>query len=135
MIKNECKIVKDLLPNYVEDLISKETKEFVENHIENCKNCKDTLALLKGDKKEEEQKEEKSEEEEIKHLKKYNRKMTILKSIASVLAIFIVIMWAIIIVNNVKGKIEEEKNYYKCEYISEIMENAYEKIEEKTKRK
>ena len=52
MIKNECKIVRDLLPNYVEDLTSKETKEFIENHIEACKECKDILDLLKGDKKE-----------------------------------------------------------------------------------
>ena len=29
MIKNECEIVKDLMPNYIEDVISKETKELV----------------------------------------------------------------------------------------------------------
>jgi len=37
---NECKIVQDLLPLYAEDLISPETKEFVDSHCEVCGECK-----------------------------------------------------------------------------------------------
>ena len=33
---NECKIVEDLLPLYAEDLISPESKEFVEEHCAGC---------------------------------------------------------------------------------------------------
>lgn len=36
---NECKIVQDLLPLYAEDLISPETKEFVDGHCESCAAC------------------------------------------------------------------------------------------------
>lgn len=36
---NECKIVQDLLPLYAEDLISQETKEFVDDHCESCIAC------------------------------------------------------------------------------------------------
>lgn len=36
---NECKIVEDLLPLYAEDLVSEETKEFVDTHCENCPGC------------------------------------------------------------------------------------------------
>lgn len=36
---NECKIVQDLLPLYVEDLVSEETKAFVDSHCEGCENC------------------------------------------------------------------------------------------------
>lgn len=36
---NECKIVQDLLPLYAEDLVSPETKEFVEEHCGRCGDC------------------------------------------------------------------------------------------------
>ena len=39
---NECKIVEDLLPNYIDNLTSETTNEFIEAHI------KSTLALLLG---------------------------------------------------------------------------------------
>lgn len=37
---NECKIVQDLLPLYAEDLVTPETKEFVEEHCEGCEACR-----------------------------------------------------------------------------------------------
>ena len=44
-MKNEinCEIIKDLLPLYVDKLVSEETKNIVEEHIEECYNCKSTL--------------------------------------------------------------------------------------------
>ena len=44
-MKNEinCEIIKDLLPLYVDKLVSEETKNIVEEHIEECDNCKSTL--------------------------------------------------------------------------------------------
>lgn len=38
-----CKIVQDLLPNYIENLTDEETNEFIENHIKNCKDCEQVL--------------------------------------------------------------------------------------------
>lgn len=37
---NECKIVQDLLPLYAEDLVSEETKAFVDSHCEGCGECR-----------------------------------------------------------------------------------------------
>ena len=34
-MKKECEIINDLLPNYVENLVSEETKKFVNEHISN----------------------------------------------------------------------------------------------------
>ena len=31
--KKECKVVQDLLPNYIEGLTTKETNEFIEEHL------------------------------------------------------------------------------------------------------
>ena len=35
-----CKIVQDLLPNYIENLTSEETNIFIEEHLNTCSNCK-----------------------------------------------------------------------------------------------
>lgn len=36
---NECKIVQDLLPLYAEDLVSPETREFIDEHCALCEAC------------------------------------------------------------------------------------------------
>ena len=33
MMKTECSIVKDLLPLYVEDMVSEETAQYVSDHL------------------------------------------------------------------------------------------------------
>ncbi len=38
-MKNECNIVRDLLPLYIENMASAETKEFVEAHLSKCPEC------------------------------------------------------------------------------------------------
>lgn len=40
----ECNIVKDLIPLYDEELLSQESKEFVEKHIKDCEECKTYLS-------------------------------------------------------------------------------------------
>ena len=39
-MKNECCIVKDLLPLYVESMVSECTKEWVEQHLQTCESCR-----------------------------------------------------------------------------------------------
>lgn len=36
-----CKLAEDLMPLYSEELVSKETKEFIEGHLEQCYNCRE----------------------------------------------------------------------------------------------
>ena len=45
-MKNECSIIRDILPLYVENMVSEDTSEFVKEHLESCppavrslKNC------------------------------------------------------------------------------------------------
>ena len=45
-MKNECSIVKDLIPLYIDDLLSKDTVEFVEEHLQSCANCREYLKTL-----------------------------------------------------------------------------------------
>ena len=50
MDNKECNIVRDLLPNLVENLITDDSKHFVQNHISNCSKCKEILEMLQKDK-------------------------------------------------------------------------------------
>ena len=47
-MRNECKIVSDLLPLFTEDMVTEETSEFITEHIKTCENCKKELKLLKS---------------------------------------------------------------------------------------
>ena len=38
-----CKIVQDLLPNYIDGLTNEETNVFIENHLKECSECKKTF--------------------------------------------------------------------------------------------
>lgn len=45
----ECKLIQDLLPNYVDKVTSEETNEYIENHIKNCDDCSRILKELGED--------------------------------------------------------------------------------------
>ena len=38
-MKNECSYVRDVLPLYLENMVSEETAKFVKEHLENCPEC------------------------------------------------------------------------------------------------
>lgn len=80
-MKNECSIVKDLLPLYAENMVSEDTKNFVGEHLKNCKECHDELEKLK----EQENKKEFEIEKPLKTLKKELTKKRIITVIISVL--------------------------------------------------
>jgi hypothetical protein len=42
-----CNIIKDLLPLYVDDVVSDDTKKFVEEHLNHCEVCRKEVAVLK----------------------------------------------------------------------------------------
>ena len=46
-MKNECSIVRDILPLYAEKMVSKDTAEFVKGHLENCHVCRAELEKLR----------------------------------------------------------------------------------------
>ena len=115
-MKNKCDIVKDLLPNYVEDLVSKQTKDYIEDHINNCKQCKHDLEIMLEDKNSNMENERKEEQFEFKNLKQIRRKMLMLRifSAAFIILITIMILSFVLkyiqfnsIVNNLKDKKEE----------------------------
>lgn len=88
-MKNECNVIKDILPLYVENIVSDDTKTFVEEHLANCSKCKQQLKVMKTPSK------IPTNVEDVVPLKNLRRKLfkkriaTIILTIALVLAILI----------------------------------------------
>ncbi|MFG6319378.1 MAG: zf-HC2 domain-containing protein, partial [Clostridia bacterium] len=49
MKMKECKIVQDILPNYIEQLTSEETNQYVEEHLNSCEECKNIYENMKSE--------------------------------------------------------------------------------------
>ena len=47
-MKNECSIVRDLLPLYAESMVSPETASFMEEHLKDCEHCRKEYERLKA---------------------------------------------------------------------------------------
>lgn len=111
MKNNEkCNIVMDLLPNYVDNLTSKDTKDFIEEHLKECDKCSKFLKNLQKDF----EKENEELKKEVKYAKKYNRKLKILILIIIAILVFlfsITFLRNLIIVKNLSQKaVASEKN-------------------------
>ena len=50
-MKNECSYVRDVLPLYLENMVSEETAKFVKEHLENCPECAKEFEDMKAGKK------------------------------------------------------------------------------------
>lgn len=47
-MKNKCNIVRDLLPLYVEDMVSVDSASFIEEHLHECSSCKRECENMKN---------------------------------------------------------------------------------------
>lgn len=45
-MKYNCDLIKDLLPLYVDEICSDESKKIVEEHLDECLDCRDYLNKL-----------------------------------------------------------------------------------------
>lgn len=83
---NNCNIVKDLLPNYVDNLTSIDSTKLIENHIINCDECKKALNIMKSNSIIEDEKKY------INYAKKVNRIFKSLKTALYMLLIVVLIL-------------------------------------------
>ena len=47
--KIECKLVQDLLPNYIEKVTNEETNQYIEEHLQNCTDCEKIYTSMTGE--------------------------------------------------------------------------------------
>ena len=108
---NQCNVIQDLLPNYIENLLSQDSKEYVDNHINSCNKCREILETMKRDNIIENEKSHKEQEIEINHLKIYRRKKLLSKIAVFTLIGMILILIAFLLI--------------KYTYISYIINTSY----------
>ena len=124
--KKDCKIVQDLLPNYIDKLTSKETNAYIEEHINGCKECQKILDDMQKDIQ---LQEEKLEKKKVKYIKKYNHKLRILKTtLLSIILIFAVLFVAfpgrkMVIIESLEDKFEVYEQQSDNVYIKALMYN------------
>lgn len=114
----ECKIVQDLLPSYIDNLTTKETKDYIDKHLENCQDCKE---ILEGMKKDFNLNIPKKDNREVKYMKKFNKKINILKLIIllAILVFIIITARKVIIISNLSKNAEDTiniENYHTVTY-------------------
>ena len=86
--KKVCKIIQDLLPNYIEQLTNEETNIYVREHLENCEECNQIL----NDMEKNISLNNKIDKNEVKYIKKFSYKM-------KCLTLVILIILAILVIN------------------------------------
>ena len=112
--KTNCKIVQDLLPNYIENLTNEETNRFIEEHLKVCPECQKVLENMQ---KEIKVSNTKRDDREVKYIKKYNKKLKILKyALLIIILIYVILVGRrTIIMSSLSGKATENQindNYY-----------------------
>lgn len=83
----DCKIVQDLLPNYIEKLTDEVTNEYIEEHIATCSECANALKAMTEDI----HIEELDQDREINYLKGIRKRVKRTIAIVSILVIIIAV--------------------------------------------
>lgn len=111
----DCKIVQDLLPNYIENLTDEITNEYIEEHIATCAECAQVLKDMNGELK----LEQIHQEHEIKYLKGIRKRVR-----RTILAVTIaVILIAGCVIGYVYKKSQIQVNNYTFLMASHIIED------------
>lgn len=116
--KKDCKIIQDLLPNYIEDLTNQETNKYIEEHLNECNDCK---KIFENMKKNLHVNNENKDKKAVKYFKKYKNKLRFLRMILLILLIVFVVNIArkMIIISDLSNKAESNinsTNYHRIMY-------------------
>ena len=88
----DCKIIQDLLPNYIEKLTTEETNNYIEEHFKICENCKNMYEKMKNEIQLENKKTgKKISKREVNFFKKYKNKLRVLRIIILIIVLVFVI--------------------------------------------
>ncbi len=129
MKERDCKIVQDLLPNYIENLTNEETNKYIEEHLDTCKDCKKIYDNMKKDFNVDNKTKEKKK---VKFLKKYRNKLRILEIIIIIIIVIFIANTGrkAYIISNLSDKAKEyenSNNYHEVSY--SLQEGIFNKSE------
>lgn len=116
--KKDCKIVQDLLPNYIEKLTNEETNNYVKEHVKECSECREMLENMQ---KNLSIASKENSKKEVKYMKKFANKMKLLRLIILLMIVLFVILTArkMVIISNLSNRAEKvinNTNYHRITY-------------------
>ena len=117
-MNRDCKVIQDLLPNYIDKLTTEESNIYIEEHLKQCEECRKNLEDMEKELKLD---TDKKDGKKLKYMKKFSNKMRILKLILFVILIVFLISTGrkMIILANLSKKAEEyvnSTNYHRITY-------------------
>ena len=89
MNKYPCEMIGDLIPLYIEDDVSKITKDIIENHLQQCEDC--SLLVLEQSSKQIDIGEIKEQLPQARTFKKFMKRLKIWIAAIGILALFVAI--------------------------------------------
>lgn len=97
-----CKIIEDLLPSYIDDILSENVKEAVQIHLESCESCGKRLNELQTELDEGKVQTEINEAAFIKGIKRYKHYVIGMAIGAGIpiMALLLFILWVMVISMN-----------------------------------
>ena len=108
----KCEVIKDLLPLYVDGVVSEESRALIEEHLKECEDCREYLRLLQEDIP---QTEELDYADEAASLKKIKGKMLRNRIMTVVITLVFVIIAAAVIhsahLTEYTGSLDENLSY------------------------
>ena len=97
-INKECSLVQNLLNDYINDNVSDDAKQAVQEHLEECTDCKNLLnQMIEDEKNNTQDQAQKIKSKE--YLKKFNRKYSRIKAIVSSFFILVAIVAILLMAN------------------------------------
>ncbi len=122
-----CEVIRDLMPLYVDDVLSSDSKTLVEEHLETCEDCTDYYHALKepeGDYKQMRKSDEKAAFKRIKGTLKKKRLITILVTAVCIAALGFGLFYGLVVHEKYipyeesglyvsEEAIRTDRNYYK----------------------
>lgn len=87
MEKETCEVIVDLIPLYVDEVCSKDSRMLVEKHLKECEACRQLYETMKMDVKIPDDKEQRKEDANV--IKRVKRRIWIERIIIAVLALFV----------------------------------------------
>lgn len=124
----KCEIIKDLLPLYIDNVCSKESKKLIEDHLQTCKECNEYLLSLKKsceieDNYYDEEKEKRKTNFILNMKKKLNNKK-ILTIVVTTLVVILTIVGVFKYLENKKMTITDIDNFVVIEKDGDLILNT-----------
>jgi len=104
-MKENCEVIRDLIPLYVDDVCSAESKKMVENHLKNCNECKEILETIKKDEKSKNSIEKETMTSFYKKIKKSKIKTVIISLIVFIIVVLLIkYIYSCVLFNHIINK-------------------------------